>query len=349
MVLVLVLLIAAMQPPAGAQVLLYPHAPGATDPNGYIPIITGFIAAELLAERIPTQVAESTFDLQVEEVMTGIDTLNPLMRYGEDGGYEFVILCVLNENGADMELYFHVIDVVAGEIAFSIEKQTQPTLMIDVAVSRSVGMIVEKIDDSVFVADAVADEPEKITPEKEPDTVKETIIPVAPPEVRRVSNVPLKGFAASAGIGSIVFLGSAADFLRAGVTATVTGTYGLPLLSGRFDFGVHLGGFFIEPQKATAESNVIISPVGVFLGYTSATGSFLDIAFSLNGGMSIFAARIEQQPYLVKAAPYLAGGPGFIIVAGGRMSVQLEVLVNVFFEGQEMIFGYAPHLNILLR
>jgi hypothetical protein len=357
-VLVFILLIAAIQPPTGAQdlespeVLIYLCTLGVGDPSGYIPIITNFIASELLSKGISAQVAESTLDLKVEKVMPGIDALNPLLEYGEDGGYKFVILCVLNEIGTDMDMYFHLIDIAAGEIEFSIEKQTQPILMIDLPISRSVAMIVEKLGDrvSVIQADTEVDIPvEETPPAEEPEAVTEAIIPAASPVVSRVSDVPVKGFSASAGVGTIVFLGSAADYLRAGVTAAATGTYGLPLLLGRFDIGVYAGGFFIEPKEEMTEGSVIIFPAGVFFGYTSSTGSFLDIAFSLYGGLSVFATRIEEQPYLAKAVPFLAGGPGFIAFADSRMSAQIEVLMNVFFENRQMIFGFMPHLSILLR
>ncbi len=362
---VLILCVAATQPAAGAQdsntspavVLVYAHNLNESDSNRYAPVISGFITVELISRGISTYFEENALPVELGggEEIPAIDALEPLLKLAEESGHKIVVLCAFDEIGTNIDLFFHVIDVDAGEITISIKKQSQPAIMIERAISRSVDLIMEKIADRIDVKQA--DRPvEEIKPAEETDAGAEKDVtaatgstPALPPAAARIPDVPIRGFASSAGIGTIVFLGSSADYLRSGLTATVSVNYGLPFLIGRFDLGLYVGGFFVETQSAVTDGSVIISPAGIRLAYTSATGSFLDASFSLCGGISVFAARIEQKPYLVKTVPFIAGGPGFVAFAGSRISLQLEVLLNVFFEGQQAIVGYTPTLCILLR
>jgi hypothetical protein len=347
-----IFLAAAIQPAAWARkadlpssvVLVYTHDLGDDDANGYGPIISGFITAELASEGIKAHEAETRLKLELGDgsVRAVTGALDQLLELGADESYAFIILCAFDDTAGEIDLYFHVLDVAAGEIDVSTENTSRAALLIDSAISRSLDLMLEQVGDRMAIAQTERDE--KLSAMKERTSV--TVSPAVP---ATVSNVPARGFAGTAGVGSIVFLGSAADYLRSGLAAAVSGTYGLPFLSGRFDFGVCAAGYFVEPRETITEGTIIISPAGMILGFTSNTGSFLDVSFSLRGGMSIFAAQIEKQPYLTKGVPFVAGGPGFIIFANSPISVQIDVLMNVFFEGKQVIFSYAPNICMLLR
>ena len=160
---------------------------------------------------------------------------------------------------------------------------------------------------------------------------------------------PFKKISISAGYAPFMTTGEASQYFTLGMAPEVHLAFRIKNPSGYWSIGFFGSWNMIDASGVLFDSQIDFIAAGPELRYGADINPFLDLYFSMGGGMSLFRMNRNEEGNKQTYVPYAAGGLGLNFNFTTFMGLYLSSSYCVYFEESLYITGFLPAIGIHIR
>jgi len=311
--------------------------------EAFAAVMTDFIVAELENQRLDaTAISRDRIPKEPDRSAVADFLATEVTRTRSD----YLITVPFSRDAGNITFDFYCLDTATGLIVSNETAVTAKQLLIDIEIRRLIASTVSALDDRL----ARAPKPEvalQSGTQASGNTVSGVNENGSGVGIVRWSLRPEAArFRLSVGVGAFRTIGRAEEYFRSGVMPISTGDFGFITKAGRFGVGLRVGSCFFDASNAVVSANGMLMPFALSTGFTSYTGTYLDIGFALTGGGSLLSLRVDDEAYRTKMLPFASVGASVVLRLTAGIGIRAGAEAMAYFERETPIFGYSPFVSI---